>query len=64
MANYMCYIPFQHDMGSISPFVVSSSPIETKEQNALWEINRMRDHDDLPHFIKLPRGTKFVRVKR
>lgn len=64
MAEYTCRVPFQDDMGSIMPFHVSSSPMETKEANALWTINSMRDHDGLKHLTKLPAGTKFERIEK
>ena len=60
--NYTCKVPFIPSMGSISPFIVSESPMETKEEQALWVINNMRDHDGLRHLTKLPQGTKFERV--
>ena len=62
MTNYTVTIPFQDDMGSILPFQVTSSPMETKEAYALWVINNMRDHDCLPHLTRLPAGTKFEPV--
>jgi len=62
--NYKCTVPYIHDMGSITPFGVQSSPMGTKEENALWTINNMRDHDGLKHLEKLPKGTKFERVNR
>jgi len=62
--KYTCRVPFIPSMGSISPFTVSESPMETKEEQALWVINNMRDHDGLRHLTKLPKGTKFERVKR
>ena len=62
MSHYRVTVPFQDDMGSILPFEASSSPMETKEQNALWTINGMRDHDGLLHLTRLPAGTKFERI--
>ena len=63
MAKYKVIVPFQDDMGSITPFHASSSPMESKEQNALWTINNMRDHDGLPHLTRMPAGTKFERIE-
>lgn len=62
MARYRVTVPFQDDMGSISPFIALSYNGETKEQNALWEINSMREHDNLPKLKRLPAGTKFERL--
>lgn len=62
MANYQVTVPFQDDMGSIMPFHASSSPVESKEANALWTINSMRDHDGLPKLTRLPAGVKFERI--
>lgn len=63
MARYTCTVPFQDDMGSIMPFVVSESPMESKQENALWHINNMRDHDSLPHLTRMPTGTKYERIE-
>ena len=59
--KYTCRVPFIPSMGSILPFTVSESAMETKEEQALWVINNMRDHDGLRHITKLPQGTKFER---
>jgi len=59
MAKYICKVPFIDDMGSISSFRVRSCRSESKEEYALWAINKMRDHDGLRHIRKLPYGTKF-----
>lgn len=63
MSQYRVTVPFQDDMGSITPFIASSSPMETKEANALWTINSMRDHDGLRHLTRMPVGTKFERIE-
>ncbi len=36
---------------------------ETKEAQALWEINSMRDHDGLKHLTRLPNGVIFTNTK-
>lgn len=63
MTLYRVEVPFIADMGSITPFYVTSSPMESKEERALWEINNMRDHDGLRHIERLPKGTKFTRAE-
>lgn len=60
MSTYQVKVPFQDDMGTISPFVATDSSVETKEQNALWTLNNMRDHDGLPHLDEVPDGTQFI----
>lgn len=60
--KYLCKVPFISSMGSISPFIVSSSTMETKEEQALWVINDMRDHDGLKHLTKLPANTQFEKL--
>lgn len=60
--KYICKIPFIPDMGTISTLTVSSTPMETKESQALWHINSMRDHDGLKHLSRLPKGTTFERI--
>lgn len=62
MSKYKVTVPFVDDMGSISPFTVTDSPMESAREYALREINSMRDHDGLPHLSRLPNGTKIERV--
>ena len=46
---------FLDDMGSISSFHgLSDKPSETKEEEALWHLNAMRDHDGLNPLQALP----------
>lgn len=45
--RYKAIIPFIPSMGSISPLHVSESPSESKEENLLWTLNKMREHDNL-----------------
>lgn len=60
MMNYKVIFPFIHDMGNVPSYTVSNKFMETKEQEALWHLNKMRDHDGLPHLSELPYGTRFV----
>lgn len=62
MSKYRCIVPIQDDMGSIDPFIVRQYPMTSKEEDALWHINNMRDHDGLRRLRRLPAGTKFERV--
>lgn len=62
MSKYRATVPFIDDMGSISPIIVSESDYESKQENLLWHINSMRDHDGLPHLDELPKGVKFERI--
>jgi len=57
--KYTCIVPFIPSMGSVSPFDVNESAMESKEEYALRVINDMRDHDGLKHLTRLPAGTKF-----
>lgn len=63
MAKFKVTVPFVDDMGSISPFIVTETPRESKAQAALWTINSMRDHDGLPHLSRLPKGTTYKLVR-
>jgi hypothetical protein len=63
MARYKVTVPFQDDMGSIMPFIATSTPMETKSANALWTINSMRDHDGLPHLTRMPVGTTYELIE-
>lgn len=58
---YLCKSPFIPDMGSISPFNVRDSLYSSKEDNALWEINKMREHDGLEPLKELPEGVEFCK---
>ena len=62
MAKYEATFPFIDDMGTVSPVVVEDKYMETKEEEALWHLNKSREHDGLRLRKHLPRGTKFVRV--
>jgi hypothetical protein len=59
MAKYRVVPPFIDDMGSIAPFVVTSYPMESAREAALWEINSMRRHDGLAELEELPKGFRF-----
>jgi len=39
--SYTVTAPFIDDMGSIMPFVANSTPMRTKEEDALWTVNNM-----------------------
>lgn len=63
MAKYKVIVPFIDDMGSMSPFFVNDDmAYESKEERALWEINKSRDHDMLDHLEELPKDVIFVQV--
>jgi len=49
----------------IGPFwtYATESPMETKEENALWNYNSSRAHDGLKPKSKLPKGFIFQKVK-
>ena len=40
--------------------VVSPSPMESKEEQALWHLNSAREHDGLPPRQCLPKGSTFA----
>lgn len=63
MATYQVTVPFQDDMGSIQPFYVHPTPMESAAEQALWHINRMRGHDGLQHLQRLPSGTVMSRIE-
>lgn len=54
--------PYCSDMGSISPMVVRSSPMETAKEQALWQLNSMRQHDGLRPLLALPKGCVFAPI--
>jgi hypothetical protein len=60
MTVYKVIVPYQNDMGSINPFLATSSSMESANENALWHINSMRDRDGLRRLTRLPQGTQFA----
>lgn len=62
MAKYRMEATFIPDMGSISAMDVQETRYETKEEQALWQINSMRRHDGLAELTRLPRGIKFTYI--
>ena len=42
--------------------IATESPMETKEENALWHYNSARQHDGLEPLTTLPKGFKFEKV--
>ncbi len=64
MKKYVAIIPFIDDMGSVSDIRgVYDKPNETKEEEVLWHLNKMREHDGLPMLDKLPKGVRFISVE-
>lgn len=63
MIRYKVTFPFIPSMGSVSPIIVTHYPMSSARENALWDLNRMRDHDGLPHLTRLPAGTKLELIK-
>ena len=63
MTKYRVIVPFIHDMGSVAPLRVKSTPMESAQEAALWEINSMRNHDALAPLKWLPAGCKFQRLE-
>lgn len=62
MAKYKVIFPFVDDMGSIQPIIVCPSNMETSREQALWHLNKMREHDGLKPLVRLPNGTRFEEV--
>jgi len=60
--EYLVIFPFVDDMGQIPSVVVRNKPMESKEQEALWHINKMREHDSIVPLKNLPVGTKFKEI--
>lgn len=61
MAKYLCKVPVTRDQGPCE-IVCYESYMETYRQNALWDYNRMRDHDGQPHLTRMPNGTTYTRI--
>jgi hypothetical protein len=61
--KYKAIIPFIPSMGSVSPMVCTDYPSESKEENLLWHLNKMREHDGLRPLKNIPRGVKWETVE-
>lgn len=61
MPTYTAHIPFIDDMGSISPINgLSDKGMESKQEELLWHLNKMREHDGLRPLRKLPPGVRWT----
>ncbi len=58
--KYQAIIPFIPSMGTVSPINCDDKFYDTKEEQVLWQLNSMREHDGLSPFVHLPQGIKFV----
>lgn len=61
--KYRAIIPFIPSMGSVSPIICNHSAYESKEENLLWELNKMREHDGLRPLKNIPQGVKWEYVE-
>lgn len=59
--KYTAKFPITRNMSPIS-YVVNNSPMETKEEMALWYYNKSREHDGLNPLKSLPNGVKFEKI--
>lgn len=57
--KYKAIFPFVNDMGAVPTVTVSDKTMETKEEEALWHLNRYREHDGLEPLEELPDGMEF-----
>jgi hypothetical protein len=60
--KYKCEFPFIDDMGTVASVIVSDKMSETKKQEALWHLNKCREHDCLKPLTKLPPGCSFTQI--
>lgn len=60
--NYKAIIPFIPDMGSVSPIVCTHYPSESRTENLLWHLNKMREHDGLRPLKNIPKGVKWEEI--
>ena len=55
----VCVVPPTNDQGS-AKFTCKDSWGETCAQNALWEYNKMREHDGQSALNRMPKGTRYL----
>ena len=63
--NYLVTVPPTMEQGSYKTRVSASGSAfgQTKAQAALQDYNSARAHDGLPPINRMPRGTKYQRIK-
>lgn len=56
--KYKCIVPITSTLG---PTILTCTEglMESKEDNALWQYNKAREHDGNPPLDELPKGTTF-----
>lgn len=57
--KYNAIVKFIPDMGTVPNFIVEDKPTETKEEELLWHLNKMREHDNLRPLEETPYHTEF-----
>jgi hypothetical protein len=57
--SFTVHFPCTRDLGPCK-YTVQDSPMESKEEQALWQYNSSRAHDGLPPVDELPAGTYFT----
>lgn len=62
MARYKVMVPPTMEVGSYST-IVNDKFDQTKEQGALQDYNSAREHDGLPPIRRMPRGTKYIKIR-
>jgi|LakMenE18May11ns_1017448.scaffolds.fasta_scaffold8636737_2 hypothetical protein len=62
--KYRAIIPFIPSMGSVSPITCTDYPSESKEENLLWHLNKMREHDGLSPLKNLPKSVKWEIIEK
>lgn len=60
--KYKAIIPLTYEMPGMV-VTVEDKTMECKEEEALWNFNRSREHDGLIPVTKLPRGTRFEAIE-
>jgi hypothetical protein len=58
--NYTTNRIFLDDMGTVDAINVQDNLHESKEEQWLWQVNRMRDHDGLRLLTRVPSKVKFT----
>lgn len=58
---YKARFPMTEQMSPIW-YIVSATPMETKEEQALWHYNHSRGRDGFAPLNRLPPGVKFERI--
>jgi len=61
--RFRATLPYIDSMGSVSPITCNETSITTKEQDLLWHLNHMREHDGLAPWTEESKNFQYTLEK-